>query len=214
MWTTARELAWLHKHIPGFLAARTTRGQQISDWLQDTTAEFVKAFRDRGLDPTEFLFEVRNSSRLSSQFQCLRLTQPPQCLKNWYSYHPNRKEAVKDKSSGPSAAIPLSVLRKRWAPVAIAPWQAYLKLYIAKGSKLYAEIHSNYDNFKVGKASVHAKYSKLFPGLDQAALSTVGPLRFYQAVANERLKHADEAELAAVQDYIKEQHKREVNVHE
>ena len=121
---------------------------------------------------------------------------------------------MKDKSSGPSAATPLSVLWKRRAPVAIAPWQAYLKLYIAKGSELYAEIHSDYDNFKAGKASVRAKYSKLFPGLDQAALSAMGPLWFYQAVANERLKHADEAELAAVQDYIKEQHKREVNVHE
>ena len=121
---------------------------------------------------------------------------------------------MKEKSSGPSAAIPLAVVRKRWAPAAVAPWQAYLKLYVAKGTELYAKLHSEFENFKSGKADVRSKYSKLFSGLDQSALSTIGSLRFYQTVITECLRHADEAVLAAVQEYIKARHEKEVNVHE
>ena len=119
-----------------------------------------------------------------------------------------------DKSSNHSATTPLLVLQKQQIPTTIAPWQAYLKLYIVKGTKLYAKIHNNYEKFKSGKAGVCSKYSSLFSGLDNATLSTIGPLWFYQTVITERLKSVDEDELAAVQEYIKEWHEREANIHE
>ena len=121
---------------------------------------------------------------------------------------------MKGKSPGPSAAIPLAVVCKRQAPTAVAPWQVYLKLYVTKGTELYAELHSEFENFKSGKVDIRSKYSKLFSDLDQSALSTIRSLQFYQTIITKCLHHADEAVLTAVQEYIKAQHKKEVNVHE
>jgi len=114
----------------------------------------------------------------------------------------------------PSATLPLSVIPKRRKPVAIAPWQAYSHLYFKKGTALYTEVHTNYDDFKAGVEAVRSKYSHLFSDLDEAALSAVNWLPFYQAVMTERVKNANAEELATVNEYINDRHQKEVNIYE
>jgi hypothetical protein len=107
----------------------------------------------------------------------------------------------------------LTIVRKRRAPAEVAPWQAYSKLFVTKGTKLYAEIHGDYENFKSGDESTRSKYSALFSDPDETAMPIVAPLRFYQTVLTDRLKDVNEEDMAAVQKYIKDRHDLEMNIH-
>jgi len=212
MWTTHKELAWLSERIPDFRKVQATPGQQILAWIRKIAPQFLAAFPDRQSDTMDSTLAVRSPVLLVS----LPLTANifSQRLKNWYSYHPDRIESAKGKSLEPSTTLPLSVIPRQKKPTAIAPWQAYLQLYFKKDSALYREVHADYDDFKAGAEAVRSKYSHLFPALDEAALSIISWLPFFQAVMTERAKNTSAEELASIEEYISNRHRREVDIHE
>jgi len=137
-----------------------------------------------------------------------------QRLRNWYGYHPDRIERAKEKSPASPASLPLSIIPKQRKPAPIVPWQAYSKLYFKEDTALHKEVHIAFEDFKAGVESVRAKYSHLFPDLDEAALSTINWLPFYQAVMAEYVKSASAEELSAVAEHINARYQREVSNYE
>jgi len=108
----------------------------------------------------------------------------------------------------------LSIIQKQKKPAPLAPWQAYSHLYFKAGTALYKEVHTGFGDFKAGAEFARAKYSHLFPDFDEAALSDIGWLRFYQAVMTERVQSTSAEELGAVAEYIDTRHQKEVKIFE
>jgi len=99
-------------------------------------------------------------------------------------------------------------------PIPILPWQAYCKLYFKKNSPLYIEIHTDHVDFTAGKEFTRSKYSHLFADLDEASLSTIKWLPFLQRVLVDRFKDANEAERAAVTEFIDGRYLKATNIYE
>lgn len=127
-------------------------------------------------------------------------------------YHGTKN--TKDKSLESTAVIPLSILLKQKKPATIAPWQAYSQLYLKKGTNIYTEIHTDYEDLKAGKEATHSKYSHLFPDLDCKSLSTINWLPFYQVTMMDHIKNISEVELEVVREHIDCQYQWELNIHE
>jgi hypothetical protein len=108
----------------------------------------------------------------------------------------------------------LSVIPKQRKPKALAPWQAYSRLYFTKGSALKMRVHAEYEALKAGDKITLAKYSHLLSELDRESISSLVWLTFHQAVMKDLVDHASEEETEAVATYIQTRFDKDLASHE
>jgi hypothetical protein len=101
-------------------------------------------------------------------------------------------------------------MQKPKKPIAVAPWQAYSRIYFKKKSPLHMRVHSEYKALKAGDESTLAKYSHLLLESDRQSPASILWLPFYQLVMKDLVENASEEELAAVAEYIKARLEKEL----